>query len=172
MPITGGRCRKLCAQTAIVMVTRNSPMIVHAPCCSSAFSVTGVGCSLPMVKPMIVAGTSQLASEGTNRAKNAENSTIPFCQTINVVMSPKGLKAPPALAATTMLIQATVTNFRLSPPTAIATVDINRAVVRLSAIGDITNARPPVSQKMVRTRSLDRPAIRAMHRRPRVRPWH
>ncbi len=38
---------------------------------------------------------------------------MPFCQTISVVMSPKGLKAPPALAATTMLMQASATNSRL-----------------------------------------------------------
>ena len=75
---------------------------------------------------------------------------IPFCQTINVVMSPNGENAPPALAATTILIHATATNLVLSPPTAMATVAISNAVVRLSAIGDIKNAKTPVSQKIVR----------------------
>ena len=36
--------------------------------------------------------------------KKVKKSTIPACQTIKVVMSPNGLKAPPAFAATTMLI--------------------------------------------------------------------
>ena len=38
--------------------------------------------------------------------KKPRNGITPFCQTIKVVMSPKGEKAPPAFAATTMLIQA------------------------------------------------------------------
>ena len=37
--------------------------------------------------------------------KKVKKSTIPACQTIKVVMSPNGLKAPPALAATTIFIQ-------------------------------------------------------------------
>ena len=49
-----------------------------------------------------------------NSGKKPANGTRPFCQTISVVMSPNGLKAPPALAATTMLMQATATNFGLS----------------------------------------------------------
>ena len=65
-------------------------------------------------------------------------------------MSPKGLKAPPALAATTILMQATTTKRVLSPPTAMATVAISRAVVRLSASGEMTKDSTPVSQKIWR----------------------
>ena len=36
---------------------------------------------------------------------------MPACQTINVVMSPKGLKAPPAFAAITMFIHPIEINF-------------------------------------------------------------
>ena len=64
-------------------------------------------------------------------------------------MSPNGLKAPPALAATTILIQATAINLWLSPATAITTVAISNAVVKLSATGEMKNAIKPVSQKMV-----------------------
>ena len=78
------------------------------------------------------------------------NSTLPFCQTIRVVISPKGEKAPPALAATTTLIQATMTNLRLLPPTAMTTAPMSSAVVRLSAKGEIKNESAPVTQKTVR----------------------
>ena len=66
-------------------------------------------------------------------------------------MSPNGLKAPPALAATTMLMQATVMNCVLLPPTAMTTVAISRAVVRLSATGEMKNASRPVIQKTARS---------------------
>ena len=72
------------------------------------------------------------------------------CHAMSVVMSPNGLKAPPALAATTTLMQATTTNFGRSRPTASATAPMIRAVVRLSAIGEMTNASPPVIQKIAR----------------------
>jgi hypothetical protein len=55
---------------------------------------------------MQAAGTSQFVRDGKNNAKNSKNFNDPLCQTMSVVMSPKGLKAPPALAATTMLMQA------------------------------------------------------------------
>ena len=57
---------------------------------------------------------------------------------------------PPALAATTILIQESETNRGLSDPTAITTVHIIKAVVRLSAIGEIINARIPVIQNNMR----------------------
>ena len=38
--------------------------------------------------------------------KNPKNGITPFCQTIRVVISPNGENAPPALAATTIFIQA------------------------------------------------------------------
>ncbi len=81
-----------------------------------------------------------------NRAKNPQKLTIPFCQTINVVISPNGLNAPPALAATTILIQAIETKRVLVPPTASTTAHINNAVVKLSATGEIKKARIPVNQ--------------------------
>ena len=59
-------------------------------------------------------------------------------------MSPKGEKAPPAFAATTMFIQASNINLLFPFPTAITTAHISKAVVRLSAIGDIKNDRIPV----------------------------
>ena len=95
---------------------------------------------------MITAGTNQLTNEGMNNGKNCKNSTLPFCQTISVVISPKGEKAPPALAAITTLIHAIEINLTSLPPTAITTAPINRAVVKLSAIGEIRNAKTPVTQ--------------------------
>ena len=80
------------------------------------------------------------------KAKNVKNSTLPACQTIKVVISPKGLNAPPAFAATTILIQAIEINFGLEMPTAITTAQRTKAVVRLSASGDIKNAITPVIQ--------------------------
>ena len=68
-------------------------------------------------------------------------------------MSPKGLKAPPAFAATTMLMQAGTTNRGDCAPTEIATAPITSVVVRLSAIGDMQNAMAPVAQKIPRNES-------------------
>ena len=56
-------------------------------------------------------------------------------------MSPKGEKAPPAFAATTILIQAKQIKGLLPLATAITTAHIKRAVVRLSAIGEIKKKR-------------------------------
>ncbi len=115
------------------------------------------GRSLPIDSDMSAAGTNQFTSEGTNREKKLVKGTTPRCQTMSVVMSPKGLNAPPALAATTTLMQATTTNFGRSRPTASDTAPMMRAVVRLSASGEMTNARAPVIQKIVR-RLKPRPA--------------
>jgi len=79
-------------------------------------------------------------------AKNSKNSTLPACHTIKVVMSPNALHAPPALAATTRLMQAMATNFALPAPTASTTPDMINAVVRLSSTGERKNASVPVSQ--------------------------
>ena len=65
-------------------------------------------------------------------------------------MSPNGLQAPPALAATTMLMQATATKPGYPRPTAMATEAMTRAVVMLSATGEMKNARMPVNQNRVR----------------------
>ena len=72
---------------------------------------------------------------------------MPFCHTIRVVISPNGENAPPALAATTMLIQPIDINLLLSLPTARRTAHKTNAVVRLSAIGDKKNAITPVMTK-------------------------
>ena len=73
-----------------------------------------------------------------------------FCQTINVVISPKGEKAPPALAATTILMQAIHIKLLFPFATAITTAHINNAVVKLSAIGDIKKESIPVITKIFR----------------------
>ena len=61
-------------------------------------------------------------------------------------MSPNGLNAPPAFAAITIFTQARLTNLGLSPATLSTTAHINKAVVRLSAIGEIKNDKIPVNQ--------------------------
>ena len=62
-------------------------------------------------------------------------------------MSPKGLKAPPAFAATTILTQAMPIKRGLPRPTASTTAHITSAVVRLSMIGDRKKLMTPVIQK-------------------------
>ena len=149
MPMTGGKCRKLCALTAMLIVKINMPTTIKAPSFNSTFSLIASGFSLATNIDMITAGINQLTTEGMIKAKNVAKGTTPFCQTIKVVISPNGLNAPPALAATTILIQASAINLVFVPPTAIATVDINNAVVRLSAIGDKRKEITPVIQKIV-----------------------
>ena len=65
-------------------------------------------------------------------------------------MSPKGLNAPPALAATTTEMQLTTVNLALSRPKAVTTAPITTAVVRLSSTGDKENAKTPVRTKSCR----------------------
>ena len=62
-------------------------------------------------------------------------------------MSPNGLHAPPALAATIIFTKAGTMNFPFPLLTASATVDISRALVRLSARGESKNVMSPVAQK-------------------------
>ncbi len=50
-----------------------------------------------------------------------------------------------------MLRQASATNCVLAPPTAMTTVAISSAVVRLSAMGESTNDTAPVIQKICRS---------------------
>ena len=71
-----------------------------------------------------------------------ETRRVPFCHTIKVVMSPNGLNAPPAFAATTMLMQESATKRGASRPSAIATAHMTSAVVRLSATGEMTEGEP------------------------------
>lgn len=60
-------------------------------------------------RTMMPAGTSQLTMPGSSRLKNAMKLSFSFCHTINEVTSPNGEMTPPALQATTMLIQLTTT---------------------------------------------------------------
>jgi Na+/H+ antiporter NhaD/arsenite permease-like protein len=52
-----------------------------------------VATSFLMKKCIIAAGTKKLTKDGTNKLKNWEKPTTPFCQTISVVISPNGLNA-------------------------------------------------------------------------------
>ena len=79
-----------------------------------------------------------------------KNVSLSFCQTIRVVMSPKGENAPPAFAATTMLMKPMATNFGESLPIARTTAPMTKAVVRLSRTPDRKNANVPVSQNRLR----------------------
>ena len=128
----------------------NRATITPAPRFSRTTSSLAGGAPRGTAACMHSAGTSQFASDGRNSAKNAANGTLPACQTISVVMSPNGLNAPPAFAATTMLMQARATNFGSSRPTASTTAHITSAVVRLSISGDRQNASAPVVQNSAR----------------------
>ena len=134
------------------MVSRNKTTINKPPrliiACSP--SEMPLGLSLLMKECIIAAGITKLTTAGINNLKKTLNSIIPFCQTIKVVISPKGLNAPPALAATTILMQEREMKRGLSEPTAITTAHIIKAVVRLSAIGEIKKANIPVIQNNMR----------------------
>ena len=151
MPNTGGICRKLWKQTAVTMVSKNKPTIVIPPYFNPSCSPsTSAGLPDGKANCIINAGIRKLTTEGINRAKNSPNCTIPFCHTIKVVISPKGLKAPPALAPTTILIQEIETKAGCPLPTARTTAHIINAVVRLSAMGEMKKAKIPVSQNRLR----------------------
>ena len=128
----------------------NRKQIVKAPRFISMVSDSASGCSFGIVKLIMVAGTMKFTSDGRNRLKNSKKLACPLCHTIRVVISPKGLKAPPALAATTILIQETAMNEGLPAPTDRTTAPINSAVVKLSAIGDRKKAIKPVIQNNAR----------------------
>ena len=87
----------------------------------------------------MVAGITKLIIAGINKAKKSTKGTTSFCQTNKVVISPNGLNEPPALEATTTLIQDKVTNCRLSLPIAKITEPINKAVVKLLQPAEIKN---------------------------------
>ena len=133
------------------MVSKKSAMMRRAPSFMLISAPLTSGFSFGTAKLMQIAGIIQLMTDGIKMAKNSKKLTLPFCQTIKVVMSPKGENAPPALAATTIFMQATTMNVLLLPPTAMATAPISRAVVRLSATGEITKDSRPVNQKTVRS---------------------
>jgi hypothetical protein len=116
------------------------------PYLTSASSRPRGGLPVGTAKCMHSAGTSQFTTDGTKIRKNSKNSTLCACHTIKVVMSPNALQAPPALAATTMLMKPRLTKRALPAPTASTTADMIRAVVRLSSTADRKNASTPVSQ--------------------------
>ena len=66
----------------------------------------------------MAAGIAKLTMAGISREKKSPNGTTPFCQTNSVVISPKGLNEPPALDATTTLIQDKATKRGLALPIA------------------------------------------------------
>ena len=75
--------------------------------------------------------------------KKSKKETKPLCQTIKVVISPKGENAPPALAATTIFIRPGTIKALLPLPATITTVPRISAVVKLSAIGERKKAIIP-----------------------------
>ena len=129
-----------------MMVSANNAATPQTPGLTRAGSSTGAGAPEGRAKNKMTAGTSQFTTDGTNRAKKSPNASLPSCQTINVVMSPNGLKAPPALAATTVETAVMVTKRGLSRPKARTTAPITSAVVRLSSTADRKKAKIPVSQ--------------------------
>ena len=132
----------------MTIVSKNKPTMIKPPCLITLPFTSSSGAGLPLVtaNDMMVAGIIKLTTAGINNAKNSLNSRMPFCHTINVVISPKGLNAPPAFAPTTMLTQAIAIKSGRPCPTAIITAHITNAVVRLSAIGEMKNAKIPVNQ--------------------------
>src|SRR5699024_1498458 len=102
MPNTGGKPRKLWPNTAVRIVSKNKAITMGAQRYSITDSSALMGLLSGKKKHIKKAGTKKITAEGKNNAKNSKNFTFPACHTSNVVISPKGLKAPPALAATTM----------------------------------------------------------------------
>ena len=146
MPRNGGRWKAFSKVTASTIVTKNSTLIPRAPFFIRNLPVIGSGRSFGIAGVISSAGTIKLATDGRNSVKKSKNSTLPACHTIRVVISPNGLKAPPAFAATTTLIRAGTVKRVSSLPTDMMTVPITSAVVRLSATGEIKKARIPVVQ--------------------------
>src|SRR5688572_3536121 len=132
------------------IVAANRPATTCAPGFVAIASASAIGRPAGIAKLMQAAGTNQLTAEGMNNAKNSKNPRISFCHTMSVVMSPNGLNAPPAFAATTTLIQAGAVNSALPRPTVTTTAPITNAVVRLSSTGDRKNAIAPVVQNTAR----------------------
>lgn len=151
IPSTGGRWRTEWKVTTRQINSKNKQRDSYQRStlfiCAELLLTSGI--PFERKRKRIEAGTSQFTNDGTSNKKNCWNSTSsPFCRTIKVVISPKGLKAPPALAATTTLTHAMTTNLVLDLPADIITVDISKAVVRLSAKGERQNEITPVIQNM------------------------
>ena len=157
MPNTGGMLTTLWHKTAVAIVNINNATILLAPRLISNFSLRSTtDFSLEMKKLIIIAGTKKLTKDGINKTINCSNFTKPDCQIINVVISPKGLNTPPALAATTMLIQAMLMNFLSLDATFNIIAHISIAVVKLLAKEEIAKAKIPVNQnKDLKLKPLD-----------------
>lgn len=97
-------------RTAVAMVAANNPTTTSAPVLSRLTSLVGSGMPRGTVKCISAAGTRKLTGAGRKRWKNSRDSSLPFCQTISEVMSPNGEMTPPALAATTMMMQPRTMN--------------------------------------------------------------
>ena len=112
-------------------------------------SVAGSKCGLPLgtTRTSKNAVTSQPINEAGKSAKKSIKGALPAAHAIRVVISPNGLHAPPAFAATTMFIAPATRKFVLVLSIVKRTVERIRAVVRLSATGLMKNAKAPVSQK-------------------------
>jgi len=98
------------------MVAINRKQIINPPCFNLTTSDDGSGVLDETDRLKIKAGTRKFTTAGINNLKKSKKLTLPDCQTINVVMSPNGLNAPPALEAITILMKAKVTNLGLSEP--------------------------------------------------------
>ena len=79
--------------------------------------------------------TPQPSIAAGNKKRNSVKSPFPSTHTIKVVISPNGDHAPPALAATTMLMAPGTKNALFSLSIVNNTVERISAVVRLSATG-------------------------------------
>mmetsp|Transcript_47227 Transcript_47227/g.75623 ORF Transcript_47227/g.75623 Transcript_47227/m.75623 type:complete len:251 (+) Transcript_47227:105-857(+) len=148
MPSTGGRCAYEWKHAVMTTVARNSSITSTAPGNSRTVSPSTRGGTASLMYGFIRhAGTSQFTADGMSSLGNSSSCSFPFCHTMRVVRSPKGEKAPPALAATTMFTQHIAT-YSCSPwPRLETTAPISTAVVRLSAMGESQKAIRPVIQK-------------------------
>ena len=115
-----------------------------------------------------MAGTRKLTKAGMNNTKNCSNFTNSACHIIRVVISPKGLKTPPALEAITIFIQAILINFKSLGATLSTIAHISMAVVKLLANDEITKANKPVTQnKLRKLNPFDIIQIRKLSNTPR-----
>jgi len=81
-------------------------------------------------------------------------------QKSDLILNQFAINAPPAFAQTTMFTQEIAIKRLLSPPTFITTVHFKRAVVKLSAIGEIKNAKHPVNQKIdLSVKCIEKPTL-------------
>mmetsp|Transcript_8682 Transcript_8682/g.38335 ORF Transcript_8682/g.38335 Transcript_8682/m.38335 type:complete len:240 (+) Transcript_8682:876-1595(+) len=152
MPSTGGKCAYEWKHAVMKTVATKSKMTSTAPGSNcTATSPSTLGGTASLIRLFIsAAGTSQFTTAGAKSPGNSSSRTFPFCQTISVVKSPKGEKAPPAFAATTMLTQHIATYSSYPCPRLLITAPMSTAVVRLSAMGESQKAMRPVIQKQLR----------------------